>query len=209
MAGPEGHSTDSVSSRGREADMEVDSDDGDLRDANVRRRGRGFNIKGQHASATEDDVAMQTDGVRSQGFGRLDQDSDTDDASGAALALTQDGSQAARSVEGWVVLVSNVHEEATEEDVMDKFLDFGEIRNCHLNLDRRTGYVKGYALLEFASEAEAKTAIDACLNGLTLMDERLTADFAFVQPPNSSQDKKAGNGRHVRDDIRARSPGAR
>ncbi|KZV69299.1 RNA-binding domain-containing protein [Peniophora sp. CONT] len=151
------------------SDEEMNIDDVANAGGPVRKRGRGFqNSRGGN------DVGVGSE----QAFDRVE---------------TTNDSRAARSVEGWIVLVTNVHEEATEEDVSDKFAEYGEIKNLHLNLDRRTGYVKGYALVEYETMAEAQAAIDNA-SGSELLEQTLQCDYAFVRPPQH-QPKRDQRGR--------------
>ncbi|GAM85370.1 hypothetical protein ANO11243_033770 [Dothideomycetidae sp. 11243] len=119
------------------------------------------------------------------------------------------GAVAVRSIEGWIVLATNIHEEAAEEDLYDAFGEYGEIKNLHMNLDRRTGFVKGYALIEYALVEEARAAVEGAKD-LKLMDQTVSVDFAFVRPPpgkgrTGGAPARGGNksGRQ-----RSRSPGA-
>lgn len=80
--------------------------------------------------------------------------------------------------------MSNLHEEVTEQQVVDEFAEFGPINpgSIHLNLDRKTGYAKGYAIIEYAEYEQAAKAKSA-MNGKLMLDRVLSVDFAFLKRP--------------------------
>ena len=81
-----------------------------------------------------------------------------------------------------MVFVTNVNEEASEDDLHDHFAECGKVQNIHMNLDRRTGYVKGYALVEYGSQADAQAAISQ-LHDQEFLTKRLKVTWCFHKEP--------------------------
>ncbi|KAJ2597691.1 hypothetical protein GGF39_002944 [Coemansia sp. RSA 1721] len=130
---------------------------------------------------------------------------DTDAAEVSMAAGPEPRNSAAnaqKSVEGWVLIATGIHEEAREEDLQDFFADYGKVRGLHLNLDRLTGYVKGYALIEYAAEKEALAAVQRA-SGKKLLGRPIVVDFAFVKGSEEEEQKRSRDHRRQdRDDRR-------
>ncbi|XWS52586.1 hypothetical protein CRYUN_Cryun11dG0083700 [Craigia yunnanensis] len=128
--------------------------------------------------------------TKGRGFREDDADRHSRFASRDFESLGTDGGPGPqRSIEGWIILVTGVHEEAQEDDLHNTFGEFGEIKNLHLNLDRRTGFVKGYALIEYEKFEEAKNAIST-MDGAELLTQTINADWAFSNGPNTGAFKR-------------------
>jgi len=98
---------------------------------------------------------------------------------------TEEDGQPLKSIEGWIIFVSNIQEEVQEPDIRDVFSEWGQIRNVHLNIDRRTGFTKGYALIEYQTKEEAEDAIKNG-NGFELAGQKLDVGFTFVSSNSTS-----------------------
>merc|ERR1711990_107102 len=84
-----------------------------------------------------------------------------------------------KSIEGWIIFVTGIHQSVRESDLFELFAEFGEIQNLHLNLDRQNGLVKGYALVEYRDKDHADLA-RSDMDGKEILGKKISVDWAFV-----------------------------
>ena len=58
------------------------------------------------------------------------------------------------------IYVGNLSFQAEQEDLLDLFGQYGEVKLCSLPLDRETGRKRGFAFVEMSNDADEQKAID-------------------------------------------------
>ncbi len=82
------------------------------------------------------------------------------------------------------IYVGNLPFTATEDEVRDKFGEFGPVESVHLVTDRDTGRPRGFGFVEMETDADAAEAIEA-LNGQDMDGRNLNVAEAKPREPRA------------------------
>ncbi|RMG90811.1 MAG: RNA-binding protein [Zetaproteobacteria bacterium] len=80
------------------------------------------------------------------------------------------------------IYVGNISFRATEEDLIDLFVQFGDVASAKIITDRETGRSRGFAFVDMDNHDEGLAAIEA-LNGREHMGRNLTVNEARPRQP--------------------------
>ncbi|MEM9808435.1 MAG: RNA-binding protein [Cyanobacteria bacterium P01_D01_bin.56] len=58
------------------------------------------------------------------------------------------------------VYIGNISYSVTRDDVLDVFVEYGEVDRVSLPIDNETGRSRGFAFVEMASKSDEKAAIE-------------------------------------------------
>lgn len=88
--------------------------------------------------------------------------------------------------------MGNLSFQTTSDQLSAAFSSAGKVVSVHIGTDRETGRSRGFAFVEFASDAEAEKAIQT-FNDFDLDGRRLRVNAAEDRPPRRGP-RPAGNG---------------
>ncbi|GBE75771.1 RNA-binding protein [Microcystis aeruginosa LEGE 11464] len=75
------------------------------------------------------------------------------------------------------IFVGNLSYEISQEDLVDVFKDYGEVKRVHVPVDKETGRKRGFAFVEMVSKGQETAAIEA-LDGADWMGRSIKVNQA-------------------------------
>jgi|EP01044_Picomonas_judraskeda_P017343 translation initiation factor 3 subunit G len=100
----------------------------------------------------------------------------------------QAGSRFGGRDDGNSVRISNLSEDASENDVQELCRNFGAVRRVYLATDKRTGLPRGFAFVDFHNKSDAEKAIET-LNGYGYDNLILSVAMAEPSKPREEREK--------------------
>ena len=79
--------------------------------------------------------------------------------------------------------------QTTEQDLIDLFVQVGQVASATVITDRDSGRSKGFGFIEMGDEQEARSAIER-INGITMGDRTITVNEARER---QSSDRRPNN----------------
>jgi RNA recognition motif-containing protein len=79
------------------------------------------------------------------------------------------------------IFVGNLSYQASQDDIMALFAQYGAVERVHIVTDRETGQARGFAFVEMTNSQEAEAAINA-LNGYSLKGRAINVNEARPKP---------------------------
>jgi RNA recognition motif-containing protein len=103
------------------------------------------------------------------------------------------------------VFVGNLNFRTTEQQLSDALSAAGQVTHVHLGTDRETGRSRGFAFVEFSSEAEAAEAIRK-FDGFEVDGRKLRVNTAEDRPRRTDGPRSFGAPRTDRPPYRSAGP---
>jgi cold-inducible RNA-binding protein len=91
------------------------------------------------------------------------------------------------------LFVGNLAYQTIENDLQEYFSQAGQVTSVNLMLDKFTGKSRGFAFVEFASDADAQKAVDA-FHGKDFQGRALTVNIARPREERAPRREFGGGG---------------
>ncbi len=92
------------------------------------------------------------------------------------------------------LFVGNLPFSATEQEIVEAFQEYGEVKSVKIPMDRETGRPRGFAFVDLESETAEQAAIDD-LDGATWNNREIRVNKAEPRPDRRPAGGGGGGGR--------------